>query len=221
MLTTQTMRLSSATAAAAATILIGAATPAVAGERDMLSAVWWQNAVSFPVAQNPILDTSGQYCGLGQRGDTWYLYGSFGNPLGEPVERTCTVPTEQKFLVPIVNVICTPFKGETVRDNVKLCEDYIDNVDVKVLKVDGVDRSRLIRRLTVSDLFPISWPADNIMGYPAGVYGSVADGYYALVPELRAGSHTIRIQGAITVYGFTLDVLYHINVVKPGVVVFP
>ena len=41
------------------------------------------------------------------------------------------------------------------------------------------------------------------------------------LPALAAGAHTIHLQGAISVYDFSVDVIYHINVVEPGVVIFP
>jgi hypothetical protein len=210
------------TTAAVVVLAFGAATPASAeGEGANLSAEWWQNAVSIPAPQNPILDENGAYCAIGQRGDTWYLYGTFGNPIGDPVTRECTVPTGRRFLVPILNVLCTPFEGETVEDNVKLCKEFIDMVDMKSLTVDGVDRSKLIKRYGASNKFSTVFPDDNYLGYPAGIYLSVADGYYAQLPALAVGAHTIHLQGAISAYDFSVDVIYHINVVEPGVVIFP
>jgi hypothetical protein len=222
MRTSLTNSFSLLTTAAVAVFAIGAVAPAYAdGYGANLSAEWWQNVVSVPAPQNPILDESGAYCAIGQRGNMWFLYGSYGNAIGDPITRECTVPTGRRFLVPIVNVLCTPFEGETVEDNVKLCKDFIDMVDVKALTVDGVDRSSLIKRHGASDKFSTVFPDDNYIGYPAGIYFSVADGYYAQLPPLAVGAHTIHLQGAITAYDFSVDVIYHINVVEPGVVIFP
>jgi len=213
----------SALAAVFAVVALGSAAPASAAESSAarLSAQWWQHAASIPMAQNPILDESGDYCSFGQRGDVWYLHGSFGNTLGSPIVRHCTIPRGQRLLVPVVNVLCTPFAGETVEDNVKLCKDFMDAVDLKMLTVDGQDRTKQIRRFGASSPFAVTMPVDSIFGYPAGTYVSVADGYYAVLPPPALGEHTIHFQGGVVAWGFTVDVVYHINVVEPGVVIFP
>lgn len=222
MMNSLTNRFSLLTTAAVAVFAIGATVPAYAqGYGANLSAEWWQNAVSIPAPQNPILDEGGSYCAIGQRGNVWLLYGSYGNAIGDPITRECTVPKGRQFFVPILNVLCTPFAGETVEDNVKLCKDFIDMVDVKALTVDGVDRGSLIKRYGASEKFSTVFPDDNYLGYPAGIYFSVADGYYAQLPPLAVGAHTIHLQGAISAYDFSVDVIYHINVVEPGVVIFP
>ena len=63
-----------------------------------LSAQWWQWALSIPSSQNPLLDTTGENCMLGQRGSTWFLAGLFGG--GAPVIRTCTVPDNVNLFFP-------------------------------------------------------------------------------------------------------------------------
>ena len=62
-------------------------------------------------------------------------------------------------------------------------------------------------------------PADNLFvyfGYAviAGPHECVADGYWALLPPLSVGKHTIRFAGGFASSGFALDVTYHITV-KP------
>src|SRR2546426_11911178 len=57
------------------------------------SEVWWQWALSFPAATNPIADLTGADCALGQTGPdafpverpVWFLAGTFGSP----ATRTC------------------------------------------------------------------------------------------------------------------------------------
>jgi hypothetical protein len=60
-------------------------------------------------------------------------------------------------------------------------------------------------------------PADNIFGPTVnpGPHECVADGYWALLPPLSAGSHTIRFAGAINSVGFSLQVTYYITVSPP------
>ena len=54
--------------------------PATAGPGDVdkSGAAWWQWVLSIPVDENPLLDTTGEKCMIGQRGDVWYLAGTFG-----------------------------------------------------------------------------------------------------------------------------------------------
>jgi hypothetical protein len=59
-------------------------------------------------------------------------------------------------------------------------------------------------------------PEDNVFGSPdaAGPHECVSDGYWALLPPLSVGKHTIRFAGGFASSGFALDVTYQITV-KP------
>ena len=46
---------------------------------------------------NPILDTDGRYCALGQSGPVWYLGGTFGGA----VVRSCTIPEGKSLFFPV------------------------------------------------------------------------------------------------------------------------
>ena len=50
--------------------------------------------------------------------------------------------------------------------------------------------------------------------FPAAVAVAVHDGYFATLPPLGLGNHTIRVQGGTTELGFTTDVRYHLHIVK-------
>ena len=71
--------------------------PATAGPGDVdkSGASWWQWVLSIPVDENPLLDTTGEKCMVGQSGGVWYLAGTFGAPT---VTRDCTVPAGTAFL---------------------------------------------------------------------------------------------------------------------------
>ena len=56
--------------------------------------------VRDPAAENPVFDTSGQYCALRQVGDVWFLAGAFGGP---PVVRNCEVPAGKSLFFPLIN----------------------------------------------------------------------------------------------------------------------
>jgi hypothetical protein len=40
-------------------------------------------------------------------------------------------------------------------------------------------------------------PEDNIFGLPKGIFTAVHDGYYALLPPLTPGDHTVVMQSLI------------------------
>jgi hypothetical protein len=69
------------------------------------SAQWWKWAQSIPLSSNPLTDTDGRYCGEGQKGPVWFLGGAWGPLLGQPVSRTCSVPSNRSIFFPISNSI--------------------------------------------------------------------------------------------------------------------
>jgi hypothetical protein len=50
------------------------------------AAAWWQWSLGISAANNPMLDTTGEDCGLGQSGDVWFLAGAWGNNPGPFVQ---------------------------------------------------------------------------------------------------------------------------------------
>ncbi len=65
-----------------------------------LTAQWQQWALSLPNDVNPLVDTTGALCGVGQRGPVWFLAGTF---FGGTVIRTCTVPEGTTLFFPVIN----------------------------------------------------------------------------------------------------------------------
>jgi hypothetical protein len=65
------------------------------------SALWWQQMLAIPYDENPVFDTTGEDCALGAQGHVWFLAGT---PGGDPVERTCAIPTGTRILFPLLNI---------------------------------------------------------------------------------------------------------------------
>jgi hypothetical protein len=176
------------------------------------AADWWTWALSQPVATNPVLDPTGEHCAVGQQGNVWFLAGTFSSGA---VTRECTVPAGTALLIPVINVFyCAlavdPPEQQTeeyVRAQVAFVEDTATGLSITV---DG----QTVPRLTYeeSELFSVVLPADNLFGLPTGTVASpcVDAGYYALIPPLSVGEHTIRIQGTLDT--FVVDVTYHVTV---------
>ena len=188
---------------------------APAPDTNLLGARSLQHALSIPALQNPFHDQTGAYCSLGQSGNIWFLYITNGNPIGEPVQRECTIPLGKTIFMPIMSWVCLPFPNETVQFAIDGCKEVNDLTDVLRLKIDGVARNDLIKRRASIQAFALVLPDDNIFGVPANVAVAVHDGYFATLPPLGVGTHIVRVQGATTEAGFTSDVRYRLHIVKP------
>jgi hypothetical protein len=191
----------------AAAAAAGADDPGDVGER------WVQFALSFPEESSPLVDATGANCTAGQRGTNWYLANSTGNPIPEPVERTCTIPLKKTIIIPIVFWICTPAPGETLLSAIRECAEVNDQTNIKRLLIDGVRRDDLIVRRSSERGFPLPLPENDLLGAGPTIALAVHDGYFATIPALPRGEHIIRIQGANNSQGFSTDVRYTINVV--------
>ena len=206
-------------------------TPARADDTDdsdasswrSLTGQWWQWTLSTPADTNQVLDGSGAFCMVGQRGPVWFLGGTF---TGQPTVRTCSVPDNVSLFFPVINRFTfnspgceqpdTDYSMAFMRSQIA---PYIDGATgLSVLldnrPVKGVRRVR-------SDPFTVTLPPANIFAFfginciVAGqVYSPAADdGYYVRLRPLPAGQHHLSIRGT-DADGFTVDVFYTLNVVR-------
>jgi len=180
-------------------------------------ASWWQWVASFPKDVNPLKDLLGERCAQGQTAPVWMLVGAGA---GDPaVERRCSVPGGRDILIPILNTIwwspgdCPPDDLEQCRiaarqtmDDVSLLEAWLDD--------QPVDRPEQWR--AQSPFFDFAVPPDNIFGLPVRSYTFVTDGFWLMFKPLPAGSHKIRVVGAIGIpERFRLDVTYLLEIQAP------
>jgi hypothetical protein len=188
------------------------------------TAQWWQSALSMPTGVNPLLDTTGQYCMLGQRDPMWFLA---GNAFGVATARTCTVPAGETLFFPVINNvvfnspgICQSDVSYSVDELRAMIAPFIDSATNIYAKVDGKTVKGLAR--IKSDVFATTLPADNLFNAPCssaglgtippGVYSpSVDDGYYVLLKPLSIGKHVLHIHAESQ--GFVLDVTYNLVVI--------
>src|SRR5215475_11351924 len=74
-------------------------------ESELLSgatAQWWQFALSIPTGVNPLTDTAGADCMVGQHDPIWFLAGIFP---GGTATRTCAVPAGEWLFFPVINSV--------------------------------------------------------------------------------------------------------------------
>lgn len=188
------------------------------------AATWWTWVLSIPEEVNPLFDTTGANCAVGQSGHVWFLAGTTG--ADGPVTRTCEIPEGKALFFPLLNYLWVdypedhPFDEENARGTLAWLMDLAGDV---TCEIDGRPVRNIDRYRGPSAVFDL--PADNLYGYPTEpppgdpneYYGPcVDDGYYLLLAPLAVGEHTIRFTGGLFWEGepfFYLDVTYNITVV--------
>lgn len=188
--------------------------------------IWWQWALSIPAADNPVLDSTGQFAGVGQSGPVWFL----GSTFGGSERRTLTIPANKAVFLPVYQWIF----GASVGD----CDPSNPGVpcDVPTLQTSAAAATTSVKEMEVSidgktvrqirdyrafspDSFSVTLPDDNVpqlfgLPTPAGTYApQVADGYWLMLTPLIAGKHLITVHvNPDPNYGSGFSVTYHITV---------
>lgn len=160
-----------------------------------LTAKWWNWALDTPTPINPLIDTTGANCAVGQSGSVWFLAGGIS---GITVTRTCTIPAGKIIFFPVANSFCATGRGDPVPTRNALfdrgcAKDFLESATNVSAEIDGASITNLADYRVSAKGFALKLPVDNIFGAPAGTYSpAAADGYYVAV-VLPAGYHTIHI----------------------------
>jgi hypothetical protein len=199
------------------------------GKYADLTATWWQWIYAQPAADagatntNPNLDSTGAYAAAGQAGGIgpgnkfFFLAGTFGGD----AERNVTVPAHKDLFFPVVNTEYDNAVDPVTHFGVPYLRGLAKaNVDAATIHVATVDGNPIEVFRTKSPAFSYTLPAQgNIYAY-FGLVGPqfegtvkpvCSDGWWAYVPALSAGAHTIHFHGE-TSNGFELDVVDHLTV---------
>ena len=169
---------------------------------SLLAAKWWQWALTQPGSKSPLTDTTGQFCGQGQRGNVWFLAGNFGGQPSSPINRSCTIPGGKDLFFPLVN----QFSGYQVGvDPLAAASVTAQRAIVDASQVQNstglsvtVDRRPAKFEFEKSVPFVVVLPrSDNLFGLTDHLLlvPTVDAGYYAYVKALRPGPHTIAFTG--------------------------
>ena len=180
------------------------------------SAEWWQFVLSIPASENPLLDTTGERCVVGQRGPVWFLFGGTAT-------RTCSIPEGKALFFPVLNLAdinVTTQTAEELRAEIAPCLD-LGAVTTLSVEVDGEPIEKLQKKpekfRVRSVVFDITVPADGFLD--PGTYSPVVDdGFYVMLKPLDVGEHTLHIIGAtqgcpISGGPFAVDVTYNLTIV--------
>ena len=224
-LLTITMVLAGVASVVAADIDIAPSQTEPAGQTyGRWAAEWWQWALGVPAAENPLTDTTGQFCDQRQVGDVWFLAGASGPA---PIDRSCEVPAGKSLFFPLINNVYGAFLNdqpatrteEYVRDAARCTQPArislridLSNIPKALLTFTGASGSQ-------SPIFNVQLPPGNVFGLDETVAHelvlspSAEQGYYVFLYPLRPGHHTIKWTASGCTPGSSQDITYHLNVV--------
>jgi hypothetical protein len=182
------------------------------------AAKWHAWLYSIPGPINPASDTTGQNCAQNQNGPAWFLAGTTGGS----VDRTCTIPAGKALLLPLVANECSYKENPNLKTEAELRACAVDpnnGVTHLELTIDGVNIQGLEKDRAQSPLFNFTFSNNNLGGVTPGPTQGVADGFWAIVPPLSSGNHTIHFKAIAvqpattgTSNSFVIDTTYHLRV---------
>lgn len=158
---------------------------------EQYSADWWQWTNSMPESQSPLRDLTGDKCAVGQRGNVWFLAGTYGSG---KLTRQCEIPAGKYIFFPVINMAYWPPAGETgvcadMQRGAALNNDQLLQITVEI---DGqaISDAQSHREKTNAcfDFYarvPREWN-------PPKAYPAASDGYWIMLKPLPPGEHTIR-----------------------------
>ena len=121
---------------------------------------WWTWTLQSSLADNPLLDTTGDDADENNDGPVFFLAGTISN---DPVERTFEIPDDTPVLVPLMNYYTNRFNTDPQPQaksiNAEL-RDWHDTVleDELFLVIDGVEIKNLDKFFFKSDFFTPGLP---------------------------------------------------------------
>jgi len=182
---------------------------------------WWQWALSIPADQNPLIDETGEFCGVGQDGPVWFLPGTFGSDANRD---QCSVPKGKALFFPVYNWLfgagifdCEPTVPGVECDIEALRQgaaEQTETAEILEVMIDGVPLQNLRDyRASSPEPFALVYPENNVVEVPAGeYYPHVTDGYWLMLSPLPVGEHTIRtfVSAPDTLFGLIeFEVITH------------
>jgi hypothetical protein len=189
------------------------------------AAQWQEWAVGVPAAENPVSDTTGQYCGQRQVDQVWFLAGTFGS---DPVVRACNIPSDKALFFPLIYNAYFAFLRDPpdqrtekyVRSQAKCTPPARISVSIDGNQVAHPQRFFTGPSGSESPIFYVQLPPGNLFGFDEATIPelllspSAEQGYYLFLYPLSPGKHTIRwVASGCSAGGFQ-DITYNLTVAK-------
>ena len=193
------------------------------------AAQWVQWALSLPNDVNPVVDTTGNFCMVGQEGSVWFLAGSF---TGGTITRACTVPEGMKLFFPVINGFAfnTPAPGCGQNGDLKTVDQleqfYYDNVTGFINNAHDIFATLNNNKINVQRVqsvpFAVFYPPGGVFGPDAcgtglplapGIYSpGITDGYWVHLENLKASATPYTLHFHAQSGTTTQDVTYNLTV---------
>jgi hypothetical protein len=175
--------------------------------------VWFAEIVPDEDCGEPVGDTTGELCTLGQDpdGDVFFLAGTWG---GTVTRTKCVVPEGKALFFPLVSTSADnggvpedeQQTDEQLRERVRADFVNIPAPDL-VLSIDGRDIVDLGRFAVEDARYEYTLPDPpnlyDCLGIPdvTGTYQGFTSGYYVLLPPLEPGEHELEFGGIVDTGG--------------------
>lgn len=157
---------------------------------------WWKWFLSFPKANNPAFDDTGEKIGRHQPDpNVWFLAGNIGGT----TERIIKIPSGKAILFPIINVTISFSENPALKtdsDIISFVKSQIDDIGEKQANIDGEELNISQDFRVKSPPFDFSYPSDNIFDARDGPTRGAGDGYWIFLKPLPPGEHTIKTLGS-------------------------
>jgi hypothetical protein len=177
-------------------------------------AKWWQYALELPADKNPISGETGSNCVYRRIGNVELVLAN--STLSEAID--CEIPSGMMMFIEVLGAECStmeeaPFFGGNDEELIACARTLVPQ-DLAV-SIDDVDIKDLSKYFSISPVYSVREPENNILGVPGGTEGtSVGSGVYIMVPPLNIGSHTIHVRGSYPDMQYTADKTFNITVKK-------
>lgn len=155
---------------------------------------WWNWALSTPIIENPVLDETGAYANINQRGDVWFLAGTVGDE-NKIAHRTCEIPEGKAILFPVINYI---FADDPQCQEWELIEHVQKDIDDIVLTEATINGQQVSSYRIKSDpsVFELCTNQENMLKIRQEYTKASADGYWVFVKPPNRGEYEIFFHGA-------------------------
>ena len=178
---------------------------------------WWTWALSIPTEINPATDATGAFASVGQHGPVWFLAGATATGA---ITRNVTVPEGKALFFPIINTLWWTAPTDpptTIPEILSALAGVTADITNLSCTIDGAAVKHLEKFVTISPVFSLTIPADNILGLLPAVYTpDIDEGYYLMLAPFHPGVHTIHFTASSPDLGYSIDIIYNITVPKPS-----
>lgn len=176
---------------------------------------WWQWVYSIPRDKNPITDSTGELCDVGQSGEVWFLGGKPADKSSKLPVRNCYIPKGLSILFPVINCEANQIEFPQLDDD-GLIENVITHMKLISSKVCYVNGIQIPVQHVKSEpvIFDIEITYDNVFGLRrAGRTMASADGYWVFLKPLREGDYFVTFSGSCSGGIRKSGAEYHLKVV--------